>query len=322
MPIFIPVILIGSGIISGTAGVANLRKGTALLQQARREGQEAEHDLEASADETHAEIDATNGMVQQYGRRQEKALRDVVRRMVAFLERHEQQVKERSSELFKGVVVTEEALREFTGGRLTPDGVAKHALATGASAVATYTGIPLAVATFGSASTGTAISTLSGAAAHNATLAWLGGGALSAGGGGMALGATALNIFTVGPTLLIGGLVLAGKGQKALTEAREYVAKATIAMEEHERMRNRLALVQRRVGELSDLLAALSRRGSEALDILESEPFDAELHADRFRHALAMAVALRDVISAPVLDDDGEPTAESERILFTYKGMT
>ena len=42
--------------------------------------------------------------------------------------------------------------------------------------------------TFGVASTGTAISTLSGAAATNAALAWLGGGALSVGGGGMAAG--------------------------------------------------------------------------------------------------------------------------------------
>lgn len=42
--------------------------------------------------------------------------------------------------------------------------------------------------TFGVASTGTAISALSGAAATNATLAWLGGGALAAGGGGMAAG--------------------------------------------------------------------------------------------------------------------------------------
>ena len=42
--------------------------------------------------------------------------------------------------------------------------------------------------TFGTASTGTAISTLSGAAATNAALAWLGGGAAAAGGGGMASG--------------------------------------------------------------------------------------------------------------------------------------
>ena len=42
--------------------------------------------------------------------------------------------------------------------------------------------------TFGTASTGTAISALSGAAAGNAALAWLGGGAVAAGGGGMAAG--------------------------------------------------------------------------------------------------------------------------------------
>lgn len=42
--------------------------------------------------------------------------------------------------------------------------------------------------TFGVASTGTAISSLSGAAATNAALAWLGGGALATGGGGMVAG--------------------------------------------------------------------------------------------------------------------------------------
>ena len=42
--------------------------------------------------------------------------------------------------------------------------------------------------TFGVASTGAAISALSGAAATNAALAWLGGGALAVGGGGMAAG--------------------------------------------------------------------------------------------------------------------------------------
>ena len=42
--------------------------------------------------------------------------------------------------------------------------------------------------TFGTASTGTAISALSGAAATNAALAWLGGGALAVGGSGMAAG--------------------------------------------------------------------------------------------------------------------------------------
>ncbi|WP_219812565.1 MULTISPECIES: hypothetical protein [unclassified Rathayibacter] len=46
--------------------------------------------------------------------------------------------------------------------------------------------------TFGTASTGTAISTLSGAAASQAALAWLGGGAVAAGGGGTVAGGALL----------------------------------------------------------------------------------------------------------------------------------
>lgn len=63
--------------------------------------------------------------------------------------------------------------------------------------------------TFGVASTGTAISSLSGAAATNAALAWLGGGALSAGGGGMAAGNFLLGL--AGPVgWTIAGLAIIG----------------------------------------------------------------------------------------------------------------
>lgn len=68
--------------------------------------------------------------------------------------------------------------------------------------------------TFGIASTGTAISTLSGAAATNAALAWLGGGALAAGGGGMAAGNAFLTLAgpvgwaIAGVTLVCSGLLL------------------------------------------------------------------------------------------------------------------
>jgi hypothetical protein len=83
---------------------------------------------------------------------------------------------------------------------------------------------------WGVASTGTLIGSLSGAAAWNATLAWLGGGSLAAGGGGMALGSLVLGGITVGPAVLIGGFVLAGEGEKALTKAREYEAQVNTAI--------------------------------------------------------------------------------------------
>ena len=66
---------------------------------------------------------------------------------------------------------------------------------------------------FGTASTGTAIASLSGAAATTAKLFWVG----SIVGGGVAVGAAA-----IGPASLIGGYLAASKGKKLLLgEARE-----------------------------------------------------------------------------------------------------
>ncbi len=62
-------------------------------------------------------------------------------------------------------------------------------IAAGAAvAGVTPTAMMWVATTFGTASTGTAISALGGAAATNAAVAWLGGGAVAAGGGGMTAG--------------------------------------------------------------------------------------------------------------------------------------
>ena len=64
-----------------------------------------------------------------------------------------------------------------------------------------------ALAAWGSAGTGTAIATLSGAAATNASLALLGGGTLAAGGGGVLLGTV---ILSGGAILVAGGVAYLG----------------------------------------------------------------------------------------------------------------
>lgn len=74
--------------------------------------------------------------------------------------------------------------------------------------------------TFGTASTGTAISALSGAAATNAALAWLGGGAVAAGGGGIASGQALLALAgpigagVAGASVLVSLLILWRKKKK------------------------------------------------------------------------------------------------------------
>lgn len=78
-----------------------------------------------------------------------------------------------------------------------------------------------AVMALGTASTGAAISSLSGIAAANATLAALGGGAIAAGGGGMALGTMVLGGATLGVGLLVGGIIFNATGGKLSQKADE-----------------------------------------------------------------------------------------------------
>lgn len=79
---------------------------------------------------------------------------------------------------------------------------------------------------FASAGTGTAISALSGVAAQNATLAWLGGGTLASGGMGVAGGMMALGALTAGPALLVAGWYMGSKAESKLNNAQSNLAEA------------------------------------------------------------------------------------------------
>lgn len=110
------------------------------------------------------------------------------------------------------------------GASVLLGGLGGAALGT-AGAFAASGATTAAVMALGTASTGTAISTLSGVAATNATLAALGGGSIAAGGGGMALGSMVLGGATLGVGLLIGGVIfnisgshIKGKAEKALKQ--------------------------------------------------------------------------------------------------------
>ncbi len=82
----------------------------------------------------------------------------------------------------------------YTANKIAISGL----IGTGVGAVA-GTGTMALVSTYGVAGTGTAISSLSGAAATNASLAFLGGGSIASGGGGIATG-----------TVVLGGIIIAG----------------------------------------------------------------------------------------------------------------
>lgn len=323
MPLFVPVVLIGVGVVSAAGGAANGIRGGLKMRRARRDAAEAGDRYRIELGDTQMATDATSARLQAYGDCQEAALGAVVQRMIDFMRRHDQTVSERASELLDGVMAEPQDVGEFAGGRVTAEGAAGRLATTAVASAATYTGVPMAVAAYGSASTGTAIAGLSGAAAQNATLAWLGGGSIATGGGGMALGAMALNAVAIGPAILIGGFVMNGQGEKALTEAQRYCAEVDSSVEEQQRLRTRLTLVDERAQELEELLENVVRRGTEALGDLElAKPFDPDAHAELFRRALSFALAVRDIVAVPVLDADGDIAPDTDRLLVLYRDMS
>jgi hypothetical protein len=124
-------------------------------------------------------------------------------------------------------------------------------LTTGAAVASLAPTAALWVATtFGTASTGTAISTLSGVAASNAALAWLGGGTLAAGGGGAAAGGALLALagpvgWTIAGAGLLASIALLTKKKLENREAHQEALSA---------VKRNTAIVKGMDAEISDLL--------------------------------------------------------------------
>ncbi|AFI04999.1 hypothetical protein [Helicobacter cetorum] len=111
------------------------------------------------------------------------------------------------------------SMRDFSYTAVGVLGILAGSSAVGAAAAfATYGG----VMALGAASTGTAIASLNGVAATNATLAALGGGSLAAGGFGIAGGTAVLGGVVAAPIIAIAGFAYASHGAECLKKAREY----------------------------------------------------------------------------------------------------
>jgi CxxC motif-containing protein len=148
-------------------------------------------------------------------------------------------------------------------------------LKAGKSSVLTYIGATSLAVQIGTASTGTAISTLSGIAARNAMLAWFGGGSLAAGGGGIALGSAILGGITVAPALLMVGFSLAKKGEKALTEAEKKVAEIKGEIKKMEAIQRNINYAREKIAIFNKLLTEISSLIKERLEIIKIHLDDA-----------------------------------------------
>lgn len=196
-------------------------------------------------------------------------------------------------------------------------------LASGAVAGAlTAFGAYGAATTFATASTGTAIASLSGAAATNATLAFFGGGSLAAGGLGVAGGTAVLGGMVAGPALAILGIVMSAKASKKLdeaysnkAEAQKIVAELNTATIMCNGIRRRAYLFQRLLIKCESLFSPLlyEMKKIQVISGVDYNKYTIE-QKETISRALSLAGTIKAILDTPILTEEGVLTPESETI--------
>ena len=177
------------------------------------------------------------------------------------------------------------------------------------------------VAMLGTAGTGAAISGLSGIAATNATLAWLGGGTLAAGGGGVALGTAVLGGLIAGPALLLAGSLFNSKAEEKLENARINHAKAKKFESDVGVAVSEMNVIQVYAKDIYNIIAKLQTLSKAAnlrlKDVIKKNGTDWKKYDNETREAVFVAVkaiqGLKAAIDVPLLTEDGQLTAKARQ---------
>lgn len=176
-------------------------------------------------------------------------------------------------------------------------------------------GVYNGVALLGTAGTGTAITTLSGVAASNATLAWIGGGTVAAGGLGAAGGSAILGGLVAGPALLVLGGVMNSNAEKNLNNAYSSLNEAKIFAEQMMTAREELMLISKCAIVLNNNLVNLTRLFTSSvrkmIEIIEKNSDWKKMTIEEKKiisESMNYAMTIKQLIDIPVLDVEGKVT--------------
>lgn len=299
----IPVLLWGAaaalaatGVVKGAAAMSDINEAKEIGERAERRHRRRVRDLNETRDKT-------NKHFTDLGELKVIIFNNQIKHIVDLLHHSSnKQVKSALQDFQSTFTLTElKEMEKMVQTSLELSTNLGSSIITGALAgLGAYGSVPL-IAT---ASTGTAISTLSGAAATNATLAWLGGGSLAAGGFGMAGGMIALGGIVAGPALAVGGFMLASKAEEALTQAREYEAEVEEAIAQLDLVKEGLLGLQKNADEITYALNEMVQRFEE---VRVNDVDDENFHA-----MLVIGRALKDLMDIQIMDNDGSPMPNIE----------
>lgn len=207
-------------------------------------------------------------------------------------------------------------------------GVGLGAGLTGGAAAAfgAYSGTMM----FATASTGTAIGSLSGAAATKATLAWLGGGAIASGGGGVALGTAVLGGLVAGPALAIAGYIMGNNAESALNKAKANLEEARTYKQKVDVDVAKLKAIQRIATSASNVLSTINnsmrKANGELEGVIASHGVDWASFGQDQKNTVFKAVKLvqlaKAMIDTAILDSEGSLIESAESQFVQFDGMT
>ena len=221
-------------------------------------------------------------------------------------------------------MLTDEEIREVKEVSLKMKEVVSGLGTAGAAGAMSGFGAMGAATYLGTASTGTAISALSGVAAKNATLAWFGGGSLASGGLGMAGGTAILGGIVAGPVVAVAGWVAANKAAEAKETAISNLAQAKAACNEMDTASTAADAINRRTMSIHKALKGLLKIYQELYPdffklVLSNNDYSTYTQQDKKGVAIITSVVkvMTTLMKVDVFDKDGNVTRTSEEALFS-----
>ena len=321
----IPLLFAGIGVATGVLGIGKAIKAGIDQKEARETNGEADNIIENASKKIDSWRRDCGSALDKLGKRKIQILDQSIKPFIIEFEKlnHVELAESKGLNELHKLVLDQKSFIELkklqSMATSMASGVTSGTLAGALTAFGAY-GAASALAT---ASTGTAIASLSGAAATNATLAFFGGGSLAAGGLGISGGMLVLGGLVTGPALAVLGTVVGAKASanrdKAysnLSRARAFKEEMDVAADLCIGIKDRAIMFDQFLESLNSIFTKLidemtqtiKNRGNDYAKFSEEEK---KIVAE----TLAMAGAVKSILDTPILDSDGNLTIESEKII-------
>ena len=275
--------------------------------------------LKAEIEETNEALrDDLNDTLEAFGKYRLEALSATVGKFLYCLELMNQRAKGKEYEFLSEIDIMTEEIKEMESVDMKASDALRTLAVGGGFAAVGALGTPVLLKTAFVSVYGH-VAGVYGAAATNHFLAWLGGGAIASGGGGMAAGTVALATIAttaaVGLAVIAVGTLASRFYAKKNTEAEAYLADVKVWAEQVQASWAVLAGVKNRIIELHNLTTRLREKAETQMNGLEelAPNFDPnnEAHVKLFQQCAIMAKSMSELAQTPILDADGNISEQS-----------